>query len=159
MEITFRPAEQQDLAALVSMLADDKLGATREDTSTPLNAAYLSAFDAINTDPNNELIVADLAGQPVGMLQLTFIPYLTHTGSWRCLIEGVRIHQAYRSQGLGQQLLRWAIERARQRHCRLVQLTTDKQRPDAIHFYQALGFVASHEGMKLALGAVDLCQI
>ena len=85
------------------------------------------------------------------MLQLTFIPYLTHIGSWRCLIEGVRIHSNFRGQGLGTAFFKWAIERAKSRHCRIVQLTSDKQRPDALRFYQALGFKATHEGFKLTL--------
>ena len=90
-------------------------------------------------------------GQLVGMLQLTFIPYLTHTGSRRCLIEGVRIHRDHRGRGLGGEFIRWAIRRARERGCSLVQLTSDKQRPDALRFYESLGFVASHEGFKLRL--------
>ena len=85
------------------------------------------------------------------MLQLTFIPYLTHQGTWRALIEGVRVHNACRGQGIGKAMFEWAIERARQRGCRMVQLTTDKTRPDALRFYEQLGFVASHEGMKLHL--------
>ena len=150
--LTFRRATKADLAELVGMLADDALGATREDASLPLDQAYISAFEAICADENNELMVVESAEELVGMLQLTFIPYLTYTGRWRCLVEGVRIHQQYRGQGLGRALLEWAIERAKQRKCVLVQLTSDKQRPDAIRFYQDLGFVASHEGFKLKLG-------
>ena len=83
------------------------------------------------------------------MLQLTYIPYLTYIGSWRCLIEGVRIHSGYRGQGLGRRLFEWAIQRAKERNCRLLQLTSDKTRGDALRFYESLGFVASHEGFKL----------
>jgi len=88
----------------------------------------------------------------VGVLQLTFIPYLTYQGGWRALIEGVRVARGARSQGLGKALLEWAIARARERGCVMVQLTTDKSRPDAKRFYDGLGFVASHEGMKLHFG-------
>lgn len=151
MKIQFRQASADDLPALVQMLADDPLGATREDVSEPLNPAYQHSFQHIDQDPNNELIMVEHQSELVAMLQLTFIPYLTHTGSWRCLIEGVRVKRQHRGQGLGQQLFEWAIERARQRGCQLVQLTSDKQRPDAIRFYQNLGFVASHEGFKRLL--------
>jgi GNAT superfamily N-acetyltransferase len=89
--------------------------------------------------------------QLVGMLQLTFIPYLTHIGTWRCLIEGVRIHSAHRGKGYGELMFQQAIELAREKGCKLVQLTSDKQRPDAIRFYEKLGFIASHEGFKLTL--------
>ena len=147
----FRQAVARDLPRLVTMLADDELGAQREDSSEPLNSSYRSAFDAIDRDPNNALIVAEIDASIVGMMQLTFIPYLTHIGSWRCLIEGVRVHPEYRGQGLGTALIEWAIEAARKRQCRILQLTSDKQRPDALRFYQALGFEATHEGFKLRL--------
>jgi len=148
--LTFRPARVADLVHLVSMLADDPLGAARECLTEPLAPAYADAFAAISNDPNNELVVACREDCVAGMLQMTFIPYLTHQGAWRALIEGVRVRKDCRSQGIGKALFAWAIERARQRDCRIVQLTTDKTRP-ALRFYQRLGFVASHEGMKLHL--------
>ena len=151
MKLTFRAAGQSDLPALVNLLSDDKLGATREDNSVPLNQGYIDAFQSIDADSGNELTVVESDGQLVGMLQLTFIPYLTHTGAWRCLIEGVRVADAYRGKGLGSQFISWAIERAREQKCGIVQLTTDKQRPDAIRFYESLGFLATHEGFKLKL--------
>ena len=148
---TFRHAVARDLPKLVAMLADDRLGAQREDISLPLNSRYRAAFDAIDRDPNNVLILAETGQSIIGMLQLTFIPYLTHIGSWRCLIEGVRIHPDYRGRGLGTALIEWSIEAARKRQCRIVQLTSDKQRPEALRFYEALGFEATHEGFKLKL--------
>jgi GNAT superfamily N-acetyltransferase len=96
-------------------------------------------------------VVAERAGEVVGVLQLTFIPYLTYKGGWRALIEGVRVAAPLRSAGIGRRMFLWAIDRARQRQCRMVQLTSDKTRPEAIRFYESLGFVASHEGMKLHL--------
>jgi GNAT superfamily N-acetyltransferase len=150
-QLLYRDATEEDLPALVAMLAEDPLGAAREDTSSPLNARYLEAFRAIETDPNNRLTLVEENGRPVGMLQLTFIPYLTHTGSWRCLVEGVRIHRDCRGRGLGGEFIRWAIAQARERGCSIVQLTSDKQRPDALRFYESLGFSASHEGFKLRL--------
>ena len=151
-ELVFRAARADDLDALVQMLADDALGATRECPSNPLPTSYKQAFAAIEADPNNELIVAEQDGEIAGMLQLTYIPYLTYQGSWRALVEGVRIAGSRRGQGLGRTLFEWAIERAEERGCRLIQLTTDKQRPDALRFYENLGFVASHEGRKRTLG-------
>lgn len=151
MELKFREADRNDLETLVSLLANDKLGARREDPALPLNKRYVDAFESIRKDPNNELIVAELEGEIVGMLQLTFIPYLTHVGSWRCLIEGVRIQPSYRGRGLGEKLFEFAIGKAQNAGCKLIQLTSDKQRPDAIRFYEKLGFVATHEGFKLHL--------
>jgi len=151
LELTFRTANSEDLEILVSLLINDPLGSLREDSATPLNSQYVSAFAAIQKDPNNELIVAELGNQLVGMLQLTFIPYLTHIGSWRCLVEGVRIHEEFRGSGYGERMFEFAIDRAKDRGCKLIQLTSDKARPDAIRFYEKMGFKASHEGFKLAL--------
>ena len=133
------------------MLADDPIGAKREAYGLPLPDSYYEAFAAIDQDPNNELVVAVQNTRVVGVLQLTFIPYLTYRGRGRALIEGVRVDSALRSSGVGRRLFEWAIERARARGCHMVQLTSDKERPDAIRFYESLGFAASHEGMKLHL--------
>ncbi len=151
MALTFQSASKEDIPQLVSLLADDHLGAQREDVSLPLNAQYLDAFDNILKDPNNDLIIVMNDQQIAGMMQLTFIPYLTHIGSWRCLIEGVRIAKDFRGEGLGESMINWAIEKAKEKCCHIVQLTSDKLRPDAIRFYQKLGFEASHEGFKLKL--------
>lgn len=151
MNLNFREARESDIEALVRLLADDVLGAGREDVSMPLNQRYLDSFHAIERDPNNELTVVEGDGELVGMLQLTFIPYLTHTGSWRCLIEGVRIAESHRGKGLGSEFINWAIARASERHCSIVQLTSNKQRPQALRFYEKLGFEATHEGFKLRL--------
>jgi len=151
MKLDFRQARESDIPELVNLLADDDLGAAREDVSLPLNQRYPDAFRSIQRDSNNELTVVESNAVLVGMLQLTFIPYLTHTGSWRCLIEGVRIAKDYRGQGLGSRFIDWAIARASERNCGIVQLTSDKKRPDALRFYAALGFEATHEGFKLKL--------
>jgi len=151
MNLKFRKAMESDITALVALLADDELGANREDLSVPLNHRYVDAFQCIDKDSNNELTVIETDGELVGMLQLTFIPYLTHTGSWRCLIEGVRIVKTYRGKGLGAKFVNWAINRAREKNCSIVQLTSDKQRSDALRFYESLGFEATHEGFKLKI--------
>jgi GNAT superfamily N-acetyltransferase len=151
MKLNFRQAIESDISSLVNLLADDDLGATREDISMPLNQEYINAFHSIEKDPNNELTVVECNGELAGMLQLTFIPYLTHTGSWRCLIEGVRIAGNYRGRGLGTRFIGWAIARAREKNCSIVQLTSDKQRPGTLNFYESLGFQATHEGFKLKL--------
>ncbi|MEO3828274.1 GNAT family N-acetyltransferase [Actinomadura sp. B10D3] len=149
--MTFREATVDDLPQIVRLLADDPLGATRETPGEEIPEAYFSAFAAIDKDPNNTVVVAVAAGRVAGTLQLTFIPGLTYTGGERAQIEGVRVAAEYRGAGLGQQMINWAIDRARARGCRVVQLTTDRQRPDAIRFYQKIGFRPSHMGMKYHL--------
>ncbi|RLQ92278.1 GNAT family N-acetyltransferase [Falsibacillus albus] len=150
-EITFRIAEEKDLDSIVAMLADDKLGSIRERYEQPLPESYLKAFQAITSDPNNELVVACRGHEVIGVQQVTFTPYITHQGGWRATIEGVRTSSAVRGKGLGTELIRYAIKRAKERGCHLIQLTTDKQRGDALRFYERLGFNATHEGMKMKL--------
>ncbi len=150
-EVTFREAKRADLPEIVGLLADDPLGATRENPGEVIPDAYYRAFDAIEADPNNAIIVAELDGEMAGTMQLTYIPSLTYTGGERAQIEGVRVAAEHRGRGVGQLLIGWAIDRARERGCRVVQLTTDRQRPDSIRFYQKIGFRPSHMGMKYPL--------
>ncbi len=150
-DLEFRAARRDDVGTIVRLLADDPLGATREDYRDPLPPEYYHAFEAIDDDRNNELVVGCKDGRVVGVLQLTFIPYLTYKGGWRVLIEGVRVDRAWRSTGVGRAMLEWAISRAEERGCHLVQLTTDRSRRDAKRFYASMGFEATHDGMKLHL--------
>ncbi|RWO56404.1 MAG: GNAT family N-acetyltransferase [Mesorhizobium sp.] len=152
-EIKFRRAQAPDLPAIVALLADDALGAGREDPSTPLVPSYLDAFRAIDADPNQLLAVAVAveAGQVVGTLQLSFIPGISRKGAWRGQIEGVRVARQWRSRGVGKQMIEWAVAECRSRNCSFVQLTTDKSRQKAHAFYEALGFTASHLGYKMGL--------
>lgn len=148
---TYRRARIEDVGAIVAMLADDDLGKAREDLSEPLAASYVEAFEAIDASPNELLAVAEMDGEIVGCLQISFMPGLSRKGMWRGQIESVRIASSARGTGLGAKMIGWAIEECRKRDCGLVQLTTDKSRIDAQRFYESLGFVKSHEGMKLAL--------
>jgi GNAT superfamily N-acetyltransferase len=148
MDLTMRAATAADLPAILRLLADDPLGKARE---TAVEAPYRAAFDAIAADPNQAMIVAEADGAVVGCFQLSFLPGLSRRGAWRAQIESVRIDSSLRGRGAGQAMMEWAIARARDRGCALVQLTTDKRRGDAHRFYARLGFVASHEGMKLTL--------
>ncbi len=149
--ISIRTAHRDDLPAIIAMLANDHLGAKRERYADPLPDVYYSAFDAIDGDLNNEVVVAERDGKIIGTLQLTLIPNLTYQGGVRALIEGVRVDSTMRSAGIGRILFEWAIEEAKRRGCHMVQLTADKTRPDAHRFYESLGFSATHEGMKLHL--------
>lgn len=151
MQLNFRKATKADVHYIVEMLADDELGSKREDFKTPIPPAYLSAFEGIDRDNNQELIVVEENQEIIGTLQLSFIQYLTYQGGIRAQIEAVRIRKDHRGKGLGEKFFQWAIKRAKERQAHVLQLTTDKQRPDAFRFYEKLGFKASHEGMKLHL--------
>lgn len=146
-----RDARRDDVPGIVTLLADDLLSAGRE---APVDAAYFAAFEQIEDDPRSHLLVAEMGGRVVGTLQLTLVPGLSRHGMLRGQIEAVRVAADQRGQRLGRQMIEWAIEVAKGQGCGLLQLTSDKQRPDAIRFYESLGFTASHEGLKLPLDRV-----
>ena len=148
-DIRIRSAAEADLATIVALLADDPLGALRESSTRTVSPAYVDAFRTIQADANHELLVAELDGSVVAVLQLSFLPHLTYEGGWRGQIEGVRVDKAYRSRGVGRALLEHAVGRAADRGCHLVQLTTDRRRPQALAFYESLGFRPTHDGLKL----------
>jgi GNAT superfamily N-acetyltransferase len=150
-DLILRAATEADLPAIVAMLADDGLGAGREDPRLPLERGYTDAFAAIAADPNQLLAVAELGGALVGTLQISFLAGLSQQGAWRGQIEAVRVASSHRGQGLGAHMIAWAVEQCRARGCRMVQLTTHKSRTDAHRFYDRLGFDKSHEGYKLKL--------
>jgi GNAT superfamily N-acetyltransferase len=167
--VIFRSATRADVPAILELLTDDEIARSREAGAAPpppggagaevagvvtpeaVDAACWAAFEAIDADPRNELIVADEDGTVVGTCQLTFTPSLSRRGAARMTIEAVRVRGDLRGRGIGRAMMVWSLERARERGCGLAQLTTDKRRTDAHRFYASLGFEASHEGFKLAL--------
>ena len=151
MELTYRLATETDLIAIVRMLSDDPLGAKREDFQLPLPASYQQAFERIINDKHQELTVVEVDTEIVGTFQLSFIQYLTYQGGIRAQIEAVRVKSTYRNKGIGKAIFEYAIQRAKEKGAHLLQLTTDKKRPEAKRFYESLGFIDSHEGMKLHL--------
>ena len=126
-------------------------GAQREDASLPLDPGDGAACDAIHADPNQMLVVAELGGRVGGTLQLSFLAGLSHRGAWRGQIEAVRINSDLRGQGLGVELIDWAVAECRARGCRMAQLTSKGDRLDAHRFYERLGWDKSHAGFKLKL--------
>jgi GNAT superfamily N-acetyltransferase len=150
-DIRFRLARRADLPSIVRMLADDDLGSQRERYEDPLPEAYYFAFEQIESDPNHELIVAEREGEIIGTLHLMFLPSISYQGGLRAQIESVRVDKQFQSQGIGSQMMKWTLDRARQRGAHVVQLTTHKSRVDAHRFYERLGFIGTHLGMKLSL--------
>lgn len=146
--VSFRLAVRADLPRVVELIADDAVAAARTGSFGP---AHVAGFEAIEESPNDELVVAELGGDVVGVMQLTFVPGISRNGATRLLVEAVRVDAGLRGQGLGRALMEHAHERGRERGCVLAQLTSDKQRPDAHRFYRSLGYAQSHEGFKLPL--------
>lgn len=146
--MTFRAATRADLARVVALIADDAVAAARTGDHGP---AHVAGFEAIEASPNDELVVAELDGEVVGVMQLTFIPGIARNGARRLHVEAVRVDQRLRGLGIGRLMMEHAHDRGRERGCALAQLTSDKQRPDAHRFYRSLGYAQSHEGFKLPL--------
>ena len=154
--LVIRDAVALDIPAIVAMLADDEKGRLREDVSGSLEPGYMQAFAAIDADPNQRLLVAEQDGAVVGTFQLSFLPGLSYRGAWRGQIEAVRITRELRGQGLGREMIEWAISRCRERGCRMVQLTSHRSRERAHAFYERLGFEPNHLGMKLHLAGAGM---
>ena len=149
MTVSFRAATRADLPALIGLLSDDALGTRREATAD--DPRYLAAWEAVSADPHQHLLVAELGGEVVGMMQVTRTPGLSRAGAWRATLESVRIRADQRGTGDGAKFIEFAVELARRHGCRLVQLTSDVRRTEAHRFYGRLGFKASHTGFKLEL--------
>ena len=151
MSLSFRRATAADLPAIVTLLAEDMLGRTREAAGDRLDPRYLAAFEAIDADPRQLLVVAELDGSVVGTMQITYLPGIGRMGALRGQIESVHIAEHLRGSGHGAAMIHWAIDRCREKGCALVQLTSDNRRKDAHRFYERLGFEASHTGFKMTL--------
>jgi GNAT superfamily N-acetyltransferase len=150
--VTLRPARREDVVAIVKLLADDDLGAGREVDSDPLSSAYFDAFEEIHANPRTLLAVAeDGSGTVIGTFQMTFIPGLSNQGAELALVAAVRVASRVRGKGFGQAMMRWAMDEARRRGCRHIELFTHLSRTDAQRFYEGLGFEKSHAGMRRAL--------
>jgi N-acetylglutamate synthase-like GNAT family acetyltransferase len=150
--LIFRKAKQNDLLAVLRLLAQDELGSQREIFyPNEIAPCYNTAFEEIDIDPNQALMVVENSNKIIGTCHLTFMPSLTFQGSKRMNIEAVRIDQAFRNQGIGEWMIQQSIKLAKERGCKIIQLTTNKKRSQAKKFYEKIGFQATHEGMKLFL--------
>lgn len=152
MPLAFRDATDADLPFIIGLIVEDTVIETNDSVADAMHADYYrNALAAIAADPNNRMIIAELDGAPVGCVQLTFLPGLMRRGMWRALVEVVHIAADHRGKGRGGEMMQGVIEESRRRGCGMVQLTSNKKRPDAHRFYERLGFLKSHEGFKLYL--------
>lgn len=150
-ELIIRNATQDDVAFIVDLIAHDSVLDVIDDPADANGPDYTQAFEAIQTDPNQILLIGEVDGLAVGTFQLTFTPGIARRGAWRCTIEGVHVSPEHRNQGIGEKMMLWALDKARERGCGTVQLTSNKKRPAAHRFYERLGFSRSHEGFKFSI--------
>lgn len=150
-EIVIRNATANDLPFVVNLIEADGMVGSTEDTANPQGPGYMGALAAIDADPNQMLLIAELDGEAVGTFQLTFTPGIARKGAWRCTIEGVHVAPDHRNKRIGETMMTWAVDTARARGCAMAQLTSNKKRTDAHRFYERIGFSKSHEGFKINL--------
>lgn len=149
--LTFRQARPDDLAFIIGLIVEDSIVDSGDDAAAAMEPAYLEALAAITADPNQEMLVVERDGETVGCFQLSYLPGLMRRGMWRGQIELVHVSAANQGRGIGSEMMRWALERCRERGCGMIQLTSNKKRLDAHRFYERLGFLKSHEGFKYYL--------
>lgn len=151
MPLTYRNAAPDDLRFIIALIVEDSVIQTNDDPADAAHPDYVDALAEITADPNEEMIIVEEDGMPVGCFQLTYLPGLMRRGMRRGQIEVVHVAEGKRNRGIGAEMMRWAVERCRQNNCSMVQLTSNKKRGDAHRFYERLGFLKSHEGFKLYL--------
>ena len=151
MALTYRAATAADLRFIIELIVEDSVISTGDDPADAAHPDYVEALAAIDADPNQEMLIVERDGQRVGCFQLSYLPGLMRRGMWRGLIEVVHVAETHRNLGIGSDMMRWAVERCRERGCAMVQLTSNKKRLDAHRFYERLGFLKSHEGFKYYL--------
>ncbi|MGD9933465.1 MAG: N-acetyltransferase family protein [Dehalococcoidia bacterium] len=152
-EIHIRPAVEADLPRIIELISGGTApGAVPdEDPGPPLPASYVTAFREIKASSDGDVFVAEFEGEVVGCFQFFAAPHLANRGRRRAQVESVHVAARMRSKGIGEAMMRFAIEEARRRGCFRLQLTSNKSRTDAHRFYRRLGFAQSHEGFKLDL--------
>lgn len=154
MTATIREAAAADLPRLIALLHQLSLdGESREDLSLSVAKPYLAAFDQIQADPRQRLLVAEQDGAVVGTAVLIVVPNLSHVGRPYAIIEDVVVDAYSRGEGIGESLIRYMVEESRRAGCYKVVLTSNKARSDAHRFYRRRGFTASHEGFRMDLPA------
>ncbi len=146
--IRFREARAEDVADVVALLSDDGLGSGREGGAL---ADYIGAFERMQAERANHLIVGEDGDGIVATYQITFISGLSLRATRRAQVESVRVAGRFRDQGIGALLMADAEARARAEGCGLIQLTTNRTRTRAHAFYERLGFTPSHTGFKREL--------
>ena len=147
--LVIRKAVLQDVDTIVRIVNAGGPDGPRQTLPNVLPTDYFSAFETIDQDPHQLLMVVEKEATVIATFHLSFLTYLAAAGQPDMQIEAVHVVASHRRLGIGTLMLEWAIEEARKRNCRRVQLTTDKRRTEAHPIYRKLGFVFSHEGAKL----------
>jgi N-acetylglutamate synthase-like GNAT family acetyltransferase len=151
MNLTYRKATEADLEMIISLLLQDEHGIKRENNTKPLASRYFDIFEKIDKDLNQYLMVVESNQEIIATCHLSMMPSLTFVGTMRMQIEAVRVHDQYRGQGVGESMIRQAIKYGQKNGADIIQLTSNRVRSRAIKFYEKIGFISTHVGMKLIL--------
>lgn len=151
LDIHMRRARESDLPALIALFAEDAVGGHGDTTDPEAFDDYLRAFHVIDASANEQLFVAEQDGDVVGTFEIMFNRTLTGRGGLIMVVEAVQTRVDMRGRGIGAAMIDHAIQEARRRDCRMVQLSSNMARTDAHRFYERLGFAKSHFGFKMKL--------
>lgn len=151
VDFDIRRAELADLPDIIALFAADEVGGHGDTTEPEAFADYLAAFARIDNSALQTLYVACLGDDVVGTFQTTLLRSLSGRGKPRLLIEAVQTREDMRGRGIGERMMRHAIERAREAGATKVQLASNATRAAAHRFYERLGFVRSHFGFHMPL--------
>ena len=141
-----RRALPEDLGKILALQAEDSMH--YYDEPEQISANQLAAFDEIDADVNHDLLVGELDGQIVTTAHVTWLRVLSADGGLYCQVEAVRTSSSMRGRGIGASLMASIEGEARKRGAARIQLTSNKERTRAHAFYERLGYIASHVGMK-----------
>lgn len=149
--LTIRAARRDDVPAIAALFAADGLGGHGDTNDPAALPRYHAAFDRIAASPGDTLYVAELEGEVVGTFQTTLTTTMTGRGSTSLTIEAVQTRADMRGRGIGEAMIRFAVERGREAGARMAQLSSNAVRVDAHRFYRRLGFEQSHVAFKMKL--------
>ncbi len=131
-----RKAGRDDLESILAIYAEPDI-----DNGNVLDVRRAAEMlDQMKRYPDYALYVARMDGQVVGSFALLIMDNLAHTGAPSAVVEDVVVRSKWRSRGIGSQMIRFAMEKAREAGCYKLALSCSMNRDRAHKFYESLGF-------------------
>jgi GNAT superfamily N-acetyltransferase len=133
------PAEAEAVARLM-IAARNHLG-----YDWPSDNAFLAGVERLLEDRDTEFLLGSPHDDapPAGVCQLRY-----RYGLWRagldCLLEDLYVEEHARGAGLGRALVAGAIDAARARGARRMELDTNERNTAAVALYESFGFSATN---------------
>ena len=145
-EIVIREATKNDLAAVMCLIA-------QPDMSPDTNLTVEQAEDIIrlrSLSGNQVLFVAIQNSLVVGTFTFILVQQLSHNAGKSAVLEDVVVGKQFQGRGIGQSMMRFAVNYAREHGCYKLVLSSGKNRTEAHEFYEKFGF--QKHGFSFYLG-------